>query len=130
VARRRRRTVFGEPVEVLLQELALCAGEPQVVGDMLHLGVAVPAVQGGALRRALLRAEATHLRRAADTLRGGPYVPQAPFARQSEAVLAVAREVSAVARAQQLSGTTVAERAVLFGVLAPPGDVSRAAPAS
>lgn len=110
--------VFGEDVIVLLHQLAACASPPSLVaGGMLSLTITVPPETGGALRRAVLRAEAVLLRREADEVADGPLRPPSCQARQASAVQMVARAVAGRARLQGLRGQTVAERALLHGTL-------------
>ena len=110
--------VFGEDAIVLLHQLAACASPPSVAaGGVLSLTITVPPETGGALRRAVLRAEAVLLRREADEVADGPLRPRSCHSRQASAVQMVARAVAERARLEGLRGQTVAERALLGGTL-------------
>ena len=111
------RLVFGEPVAVLVHELATHTGEPELVNEgMCELRVSVPPDLGGALRRAVLRATAVELRRAADEV-GDSFRRPDPFELEAAAVLRVARHVARASRESGLQGRSVQERALLLGGL-------------
>jgi hypothetical protein len=84
---------------------------------MLSLSLTLPPSAGRILRRALLRSQAEILRRQADAV--GPYAPATAcvHCRESAAMRAVAERLQRVARALGVSGTTIAERALLLGQL-------------
>jgi hypothetical protein len=71
MARRRRRTVFGEPVEVLLGAFAEFTTGPAGLDGYIPFTARMTNAQAGALIRALLRAEAVLLRQQADAVRDG-----------------------------------------------------------
>ena len=111
--------VFGEPVAVLLHELASHTGEAELVDEgMYGLQVSVPPDLGGALRRAILRATAVELRQAAEDV-GDRFHRPNPHELEAAAVLRVARQVASAARESGLQGRSLQERALLLGSLSP-----------
>jgi hypothetical protein len=107
--------VLGEPVAVLLHELAVHTGGPELVRDGLYeLRVSIPPDLGGALRRAILRATALELRRAAEEVRGS-YARLDPHQLEAAAVLRVTRAVARSARETGLPARSLQEGALLLG---------------
>jgi proline dehydrogenase len=119
-----RATVYGERIDELLPAMAAICSSGRVLKaggdagydqDMLSLSLTLPPSAGGSVRRALLRSQAEILRRQADAV--GTHAPAAACVHccESEAMRAVAERLQHVARALGISGTTIAERALLLG---------------
>jgi hypothetical protein len=125
-ANRQRATVYGERIEELLPAMvAICSsGRALPAGvdsgfdqDMLSLSLTLPPSAGGSARRALLRSQAEILRRQADAVGTSTPAAACVHCRESEAMRAVAERLQRVARSLGISGTTIAERALLLGEL-------------
>jgi hypothetical protein len=91
MARRRRRTVFGEPVEVLLEALLkIGAGIEQQPDGTYNAHATLPSVEGEAFLRAWMRSEAVLLRKDADAF---PVVERSRSDRQGEALVVLSKRV-------------------------------------
>jgi len=120
-------TVFGERIEELLPAMAaaICSSgrvlpagvESGFDQDMLSLSLALPPSAGGSVRPALLRSQAEIMRRQADAMGASAPAGVCVDCRESEAMQAVVQRLQRVARSLGISGTTIAERALLLGVI-------------
>lgn len=105
MARRRRRTVYGEPVEVLLDVLSTL---DSIGGQGAEETAAPPPLsepQRDALVRALMRSEAALLRKDADRF---PALDRSADERRSVALLLLAVDVFTTARRLGLVDSTAA----------------------
>lgn len=116
--------MYGEPIDELLPALAAMFNGGKVLSagvdsgydqDMLSLSLTVPPRAGGSVRRAVLRSQAEILRRQADAVGSRAPATACQHCRESEAVRAVGEELQRVARTVGITGTTLAERALLLG---------------
>ncbi len=121
-----RATVYGKRIEELLPAMAAICSSGRVLPagvdsgfdqDMLSLSLTLPPSAGGSVRRALLRSQAEILRRQADAVGTSAPAAACVHCRESEAMRAVAERLQRVARSLGISGTTIAERALLLGEL-------------
>lgn len=107
VARRRRRTVFGESADVLTEALLAFSREPTDEPGRMLFQAELTGVQGRALTRALMRSEAELLRCEADQVRDDVDVVN-PTDRRVAALLLVARRVNDAARGAARSSANAA----------------------
>lgn len=123
-ARPRPATVYGEPLRELLPALAATCSGGQVLPagassgydqDMLSLSLTLPPRVGGSVGRALLRSQAEILRFEADAMGARAPAPVCQHCRDAAALWAVAERLQQVARASGVTGSTLAERALLLG---------------
>ncbi len=108
MARRRRRTVHGEPIEVLLAVMNALDPDSAVEAEEEAAAAAPPLLspaQHEALVRALMRSEAALLRKDAERF---PALDRSPDERRSVALVLLAVDIFTAARRLGLAGPTTA----------------------
>lgn len=103
MARRRRRTVYGEPVEVLLDALNALDSVGADDAEETAAPSSLSEPQRDALVRALMRSEATLLRKDADRF---PALDRSTDERRSVALVLLAADVFTTSRRLGLTGPT------------------------